>query len=344
MIINVNLVHDEKKGGKMKLFLKILVSLIISFTATKTVFAADYNFKFGTVSADTEPLLDAMRYMAKNIEDRSDGRIEIDVFGGAVLGTNKEVYEQVKNGAMVMTIADAGYLSDYYPDIGVLNGPYLLADVNDFDKILKSDWYSETIDQLTASSDLKVTAFNWLFGARHIITNKEVRHPDDMKDVAIRVPPNVMWVETFKSMGAKGTQVAWAEVYGALSTGLVDAAEAPIASIIGAKLYEQRKVISMTGHFKAFVAPIINAKIFDGMPSDLQNIILEESINAGKYLTKLTLEGEEGLIKQLEAEGVSFVRASEIDMAAFQDATAPTYNAFPEWSDGLHERVSAILK
>ena len=51
----------------------------------------------------------------------------------------------------VMTIADAGYLSDYYPDIGVLNGPYLLADVNDFDKILKSDWYAETIDNLTAA-------------------------------------------------------------------------------------------------------------------------------------------------------------------------------------------------
>ena len=164
----------------MKLFIKMFVTIIISLTATKSILAADYNFKFGTVSADTEPLLDAMRYMAKNIEERSEGRIEIDVYGGAVLGTNKEVYEQVKNGAMVMTIADAGYLSDYYPDIGVLNGPYLLADVNDFDKILKSDWYAETIDQLTTSSDLKVTAFNWLFGARHIITNKEVRHPDDM--------------------------------------------------------------------------------------------------------------------------------------------------------------------
>ena len=69
-----------------------------------------------------------------------------------------------------------------------------------------------------------------------------------------------------------------------------------------------------------------------------------ESINAGKYLTKLTLEGEEGLIKQLQSEGVSFVRASEIDMAAFQDATALTYDAFPEWSDGLFERVSEILK
>ena len=220
----------------MKFIFKTIIALLISFILTKNVSAADYNFKFGTVSADTEPLLDAMRYMAKNIEDRSDGRIAIDVYGGAVLGTNKEVYEQVKNGAMVMTIADAGYLSDYYPDIGVLNGPYLLADVNDFDKILKSEWYAETLDNLTEASDLKVTAFNWLFGARHIITNKEVRHPNDMKDVAIRVPPNVMWVETFKSMGAKGTQVAWAEVYGALSTGLVDAAEAPIASIIGAKL------------------------------------------------------------------------------------------------------------
>ena len=244
---------------KIKIF--SLVFLLIIFS--KFSFAADYTFKFGTVSADTEPLLDAMRYMAKNIEDKSNNRIKIDVYGGAVLGTNKEVYEQVKNGAMVMTIADPGYLSDYYPDLGVLNGPYLLADIADFDKILKSDWYKTSLDKLTEASDLKVTAMNWLFGARHIITDKPIRSPADMKDVPIRVPPNVMWVETFKSMGAKGTQVAWAEVYGALSTGLVDAAEAPIASIIGAKLYEQKKIISMTGHFKSFVAPMMNAKIFN---------------------------------------------------------------------------------
>ena len=112
----------------MKLFIKICVSIIIAFTATKSILAADYNFKFGTVSADTEPLLDAMRYMAKNIEERSDGRIEIDVYGGAVLGTNKEVYEQVKNGAMVMTISDAGYLSDYYTksEIHLIEPPFFL--------------------------------------------------------------------------------------------------------------------------------------------------------------------------------------------------------------------------
>ena len=71
---------------------------------------------------------------------------------------------------------------------------------------------------------------------------------------------------------------------------------------------------------------------------------MEESINAGKYLTKLTLEGEEERIKQLEAEGITFIRASEIDIPAFQKATAPTYNAFPEWSDGLYETVQSILK
>jgi tripartite ATP-independent transporter DctP family solute receptor len=327
-----------KKISTLTLFV-----LLIIFS--KFSFAADYTFKFGTVSADTEPLLDAMRHMSKNIVDRSDGRIAIDVYGGGVLGTNKEVYEQVKNGAMVMTIADFGYLADYEPDIGIIAGPYLLPDVSDFNKLLESDWYAETLTSLKTSSGLKVTAANWFFGARHIITNKPVKHPSDMKDVSVRVPPNIMWVKTFESMGANGTQVAWAEVYGALSTGLVDAAEAPIASIIGAKLYEQRKVISMTGHFKAFVAPMMNAEIFDSMPKDLQKIIVEESINSGKYMTKLILEGEEKLIQNLETnEGVTFVRASEIDMGAFQDSTAPTYDAFPEWSDGLYERVSAILK
>ena len=235
---------------------KLLIILLL--TISKGSFAADYTFKFGTVSADGEPLLDAMRQMSENIVSRSDGRIAIDVYGGGVLGTNKEVYEQIKNGAMVMTIADFGYLADYVPDLGIIAGPYLLPDPSDMEKILSSDWYAETSANLSALSGLKVTAANWFFGARHIITDKPVKHPDDMKNVPIRVPPNIMWVKTFESMGANGTQVAWAEVYGALSTGLVDAAEAPIASIVGAKLYEQRKIISMTGHFKAFVAPMMN--------------------------------------------------------------------------------------
>ena len=309
---------------------KLLIILLL--TISKGSFAADYTFKFGTVSADGEPLLDAMRQMSENIVSRSDGRIAIDVYGGGVLGTNKEVYEQIKNGAMVMTIADFGYLADYVPDLGIIAGPYLLPDPSDMEKILSSDWYAETSANLSALSGLKVTAANWFFGARHIITDKPVKHPDDMKNVPIRVPPNIMWVKTFESMGANGTQVAWAEVYGALSTGLVYAAEAPIASIVGAKLYEQRKIISMTGHFKAFVAPMMNVEIFDSMPEDLQNIIIEESINSGKYMTKLIIEGEEKLIQDLQNnEGVTFVRASEIDISAFQDATAPTYDVFPEW-------------
>ena len=120
-------------------------------------------------------------------------------------------------------------------------------------------------------------------------------------------------VETFKSMGAKGTQVAWAEVYGALSTGLVDAAEAPIASIIGAKLYEQKKVISMTGHFKAFVAPMMNAKIFDSMPSDLQQIIMEESINAGKANNAKTVAVKiPHIVKGIRIKVIPRVRACKI--------------------------------
>ena len=76
---------------------KLLIILLL--TISKGSFAADYTFKFGTVSADGEPLLDAMRQMSENIVSRSDGRIAIDVYGGGVLGTNKEVYEQIKNGA-----------------------------------------------------------------------------------------------------------------------------------------------------------------------------------------------------------------------------------------------------
>ncbi|MHA3980765.1 C4-dicarboxylate TRAP transporter substrate-binding protein [Halovulum sp. GXIMD14794] len=303
--------------------------------------AADYEIRLGHVTSDKEPIQEAMESFAAKVAERTDGRVEITIFPNAQLGTNSEVYEQLRAGAPIMTISDPGYLSDFVADFGVLGGPYLMEDPRDFTKIVESDLYADMVDRLRAESGIELLALNWLFGSRHMISDMAISTPEDIAGMTFRTPPNIMWVETFDAMGARPTQLAWAEVYSGLSAGVVDGAEAPLPSIYGAKLHEVKKTVSLTGHFKGFTGLVINADYFASMPEDIQVVLAEEAVAAGVFMTDLMLNSEEEWIATLEAEGVTFNR--DVDVAGFQDKTAEVYTKFPDWSDGLYDQVRAIL-
>jgi TRAP-type transport system periplasmic protein len=151
-----------------------------------------------------------------------------------------------------------------------------------------------------------------------------------------------MWIETFKAMGARPATVNWSEVYSALQQNVVQAAEAPLGSLYGSKLFETRKTISMTSHFIAWVTFTMSNDYFKRLPKDVQTVLLEEGKKSGDYMTKLTMDMEKDYIEKLKAQGVTFV--TDVDKAAFQKATASVYNAFPKWTPGLHEKIEAILK
>jgi TRAP-type C4-dicarboxylate transport system substrate-binding protein len=246
----------------------------------------------------------------------------------------------IRQGANVMNITDPGYLSDFVPDIGVLNGPYLVAGPKDYEKLLASDWY-KGVEAKLAQAGIKLVMANGFFGQRHMIADKPIRKPEDAAGLTVRVPPNTMWVETFKAMGTRPTTVQWSEVYNALQQNVVAAAEAPLGSLWGSKLHETRKTISMTGHFTAFVMWPMNVNFFNRLPKDVQQVLLEEGRKAGEYMTRLTLEQQQSYVDRFKAAGVTFV--TDVDLAAFRKATAPVYKAFPKWTPGLHDAISKIL-
>jgi TRAP-type C4-dicarboxylate transport system substrate-binding protein len=187
----------------------------------------------------------------------------------------------------------------------------------------------------------KLFMANGYFGQRHLIADKPVRSPAEMAGMTVRVPPNTMWIETFKAMGARPTTVQWSEVYGALQQNVVQAAEAPLGSLWGAKLHEVRKVISTTGHFTAFTMWPMNINFFNRLPADVQKVLLEEGTKGGAEQTRLTLSLNDDFVARLKGAGVSFV---DVDNAAFQRATASVYKAFPKWTPGLHDTVMAALR
>ena len=288
----------------------------------------------------SEPAHLAAEFFAKNVAARSNGRIQVQVFPGEQLGSGKDVNEMVRQGANVMNITDFGYLSDFVPDVGVLNGPYVVKSHPEFARIFRSEWYKQQ-DQKLQAAGFRLIQAGAFFGARHMIAEKPIRTPADMQGLTVRVPPNTMWIETFKALGARPTTVQWSEVYNALQQNVVAAAEAPYGSLWGSKLQEVRKVISTTGHFTATTTWPINAGYFNRLPKDVQTLLLEEGAKAGEEQTRLTNELEADYIAKFKAAGVTVF--TDVDLASFQKATVPVYGAFPKWTPGLHETIEKIL-
>jgi tripartite ATP-independent transporter DctP family solute receptor len=302
--------------------------------------AQQYKLRVAHALAPTEPIHLVAEEFAKAVGERSKGKVQIQVFPSEQLGINKDILEQVRQGAPIIQIADPGFMSDYVPDFGVLNGPYLITGPDEFKKLLASDWYGE-LKRKSEETGLRPLAFNFFFGVRNMLGNKPFRSPADLQGVTMRIAPNPIWVETFKALGARGVPLPWTEVYGALAQNVVDAVEAPLGSLTASKLQEQRKTLSQTGHFIAFLGFVMNDKTFRGFPADIQQILTEEAEKAGERMTALTIENDKKLLEDLKKQGVTVV--SDTDLPAFRKATAPVYAAFPKWTPGLYDRIQKIL-
>lgn len=296
--------------------------------------------KAGHVLAPTEPTHVALVKWAERMKERTGGQVEMQIFASSQLGSNRDMMEQAVLGAAVISHTDPGYIQDYYANFGVLNGPFLFREWAQAKPFLAGPLVKEWAETMRQSSGMRVLALNWYFGPRHLISNQPLRTPEEIKGKKVRVPPNVMWKETIQAMGGAPTPLEWAEVYTGLAQKVVDAAEAPLSTLLGSRLYEVAKVITLTGHFKAIGGMVIGDKFFQSLPPAVQKILEEEALRAGDEASAMTLAKQDEFMQALKEKGVSFAQG---DAAAFEKACQVVYTKFPKWTPGIYDKVKAGL-
>jgi tripartite ATP-independent transporter DctP family solute receptor len=273
------------------------------------------------------------------IEERSNGRLKVELFPSGVLGTKKDVVEQMLTGTNVIQVTDGSYLMEIVPDFGVLAGPYLVTDYRDLFKVIDSEWFDEQVKLLNDKGYEMVSA-KWLFGTRHLIATKPVEKPEDFKGMKVRVPNNPLFIKAFELMGASVTPLPWLDVYPSLTQKVVDGAEAPVQTIYSSKLQEAAKYLSLTGHVTMAAHWIAGKEFMDSLPDDLRQILIETGNEAGEYTTQLVLNGDSDTIEQMKSEGVNVI---EPDQSLFQQAVKNVYNEIPEFTPGVYDRIQEII-
>lgn len=278
--------------------------------------------------------------MAKALQAKTQGAIELQVFPNGQLGGNeREVVEALQLGNVTMTVVNGAVISNFTPKADVFNLPFIFRDLDHLYKAVDGE-PGAAIAQELAAKNLKVLVW-YVNPDRHLFSNKPITSLADMKGLKIRVTQSPVSIKTFTALGALATPMSYGELYSGLQQGVVDGAENDWFGIRGMKFYEAAKHISLTGHFMVACPVMVNLKWFNSLSPEQQQLI-QEAANDGRTAMRQYMETELKKVVQDVIEKGGVVHQVQ-DLDAFRAAVQPVYQEF-EGSIGkdLIEQVQAI--
>lgn len=305
---------------------KSLIGLGILFgVMTTAAFAAEYNLKMGMVAGTSSNEYKAAEYFAKEVKDKSNGKIEIAIFPSGQLGDDRSMIEQLEGGALDFTFAELGRFSIFFPEAEAYTLPYMM---KDFEHMQKATWNTEFGKKLMERiyNELGITILAQGYnGTRETTSNKAINSIKDMEGLKLRVPTAPANLNYAKYSGASPTPMAFSEVYLALQTHSVDGQENPLSAIRAQKFYEVQPYLAMTNHIINDQLYLVSNDTMDRLTPELRKVVKDAAVDAAKYHTNLFVTEEANLKQFFQEHGVTI---TEPNTDEFKAAMQPVYDEY----------------
>lgn len=327
----------------MKKLFALVFALVMLFSVA--AMAEPVTLQIGFENSMSEPIGQALTRWQELVAEKGDGSLKIELFPDSQLGNKTDLIDQMLLGEPVMTLADGAFFADYgVPDMGIVFGPFLFENWEQCWTLIESDWWAEQTAKLEEMG-IKMVAANWAYGARHTLTTKQVKTPDDLAGLQIRVPTNQIQTKGFEVLGATPVGMSLGDVYTALQQGTIDGGENPLSTLYGRKHHEVAKYLCLDGHVLNFTNWVCSDMWFDSLTPEQQTLLLETGKEAGIYNNELQAAADDYYMNLMIEEGVTVYQPTEEDLKAFRDKAAAFYadGSVFGWSDGLYETVKAAM-
>ena len=248
-----------------------------------------YTFRWGHTTNPTDINNLMALYFAEQMSLRTNGKVTVEVYPSAQLGTKAELLSYCLDGTLDFVGGTSDTISQWVPSWKICDLPYFVTDFDSADAV-----YSGPIgDRLKA--DIEAVGGVYLGfgenGFRQIYNNvREIRVPADLQGIKLRAMETDIAVESFRSWGVDPTPITWSEVYSSLSAGMVDGADGPEPLFANNQMQEVVKYMSTTNHFYTVYAPLMSKQVYDTLPAELQALILEVGAEACEYHKQICRE------------------------------------------------------
>ncbi|MGC1700806.1 MAG: TRAP transporter substrate-binding protein [Pseudolabrys sp.] len=238
--------------------------------------------KYSGIQPAEHPASYTEDYFAQELAALTKGSIKVEVYHNTQLGDAVANVQSIRNGTIGFSTVSTANLNQVIPAMDMYSLPFLFKNEAHFWWFLAQPEAAALAKPLE-DKGIKIIAYIDS-GARNFFAQKAIRSPDDMKGVKVRVMASPVMISTMKALGATGVPVAWAELYTALQTGVVDGAENNHPSVVAKKFYEVSKYYTLDEHMRIPDVMIMSMKLWNQLNEDQKKAILEAGQRAQAYM------------------------------------------------------------
>src|SRR3546814_87305 len=304
---------------------------VAALGATSAAHAADYKseYKLSIVVGTAFPWGQGAEIWSKLVKERTDGRINIKIYPGTSLvqGDQTREFTAIRQGIIDMAIGSTINWSPQVKQLNLFSLPFLMPDYAAIDALIHGAVGKALFKDIEKAG---VVPLAWGENGYRQLSNskRDVKMPEDLKGMKLRVVGSPLYIDTFTALGANPTQMSWADAQPALATGAVDGQENPLSIYAGAKLYDvAQKHLTLWNYVADPLVFVVNKQVWESWTEADRKIVREAAIEAGKQEIVIARQGvkpaDHSLLKDIESHGVTITRLTPEQHAHLFKVTNP---------------------
>jgi tripartite ATP-independent transporter DctP family solute receptor len=266
---------------------------------------------FGATMDDSGQDREITQYFKKRLSELSDGNMDVEIYLGGQLGSEREVLEQMKMGE---TDLSYGVLPPelYFQEYCAISVPFLFPNFDSINEYFEA--VLEDIKPLASTKGGIIPLALHSSGTRWTTSNKPFYSAAEMKGLKLRLPEIEWWIKVWAEMGALPTPIAATEIVTALQTGVVDAQENTLTNIVGRQMWEYQKYLIKTDHVNWWQMWTISEKTWNKLSENQQNILLQAIKETTERNNKMVEEMNKEFVQKCLDEGMELIELDRNDL------------------------------
>ncbi|MEP3046108.1 MAG: TRAP transporter substrate-binding protein [Roseibium sp.] len=322
----------------MKLVKTLASALLASVALTATSMACELTLKSSDTHPDGYPTVEAVKNMGKLLEERTNGRICVEVFHSAQLGEEKDTIEQTKFGVIDLNRVSMGPFNNLVEETKVVSLPYVFKDVEHMHRVMDGPVGADILEAFEPHGYVGLAFFDG--GSRSFYNSvKPIKSIADMDGLKVRVMQSDIFVDMMSALGANATPMPFGEVYSALQTGVIDGAENNWPSYESTGHYEVAGYYTLDHHLIVPEVLVMSKSSWDKLSADDQAAVRQAAKDSVPVMRDLWAAREKASEEKVRASGVEVI--TDIDKEPFMAAMDSVYEKHVT-SDKLKDLVARI--
>jgi tripartite ATP-independent transporter DctP family solute receptor len=278
--------------------------------------------KFANQTAKGHPIVQGMDKFAELVEQKSGGRLKVQVFPGGALGSDQANVSALQGGTLEMASMNSGIFASIVKEFAVYDFPFMFGNPREADAVLDGPFGKQLHAKLEDKGLVGLAYYE--LGFRHITNNRRpITKVEDIAGLKLRVIPNPINVDWVSALGANPTPLPFPELYAALEQRAVDGQENPVATIWGAKFHEVQKYLTLTYHQYNPQSVVVSKKFWDSLSADDRRILQEAALESAKFQRQQARASVDSTLDNLKKAGMQVNELPAAEVAKMRERMKP---------------------